>query len=77
MSIPKTRIPKALRGDVRAAFECFRDYLEAIGNHAGATMVCDLTEVLGLEPLVPKHPSRYSNVTVSWLLKDRRKYGAR
>jgi hypothetical protein len=78
LGTPKTRIPKAVRHDVLLAFECWRDYLAAIGNRGGATMVGDLVEALGLEALTPYlEPSRYRNPGVSYLLKDRRKYGPR
>ncbi len=80
MGTPKTRIPKAIRRDVRAALECFRDYLLACDNKSGALAMSDLTELLGLEPL--PHLScldnaRYWNPALRALVNNRKEYGSK
>lgn len=78
MATPKTRIPKELCREVRAALECFRDYLMACGNKHGAHAITDVVEVLGLEQLpyiADLADARYWNPPLKSLVNNRRSYG--
>ena len=79
---PKTRIPKAVRREVRFALECWRDYFVAIGNAEGATAARDVTAVLGLDPLPPASSARfdtakYRGAELRAMLENRERYGPR
>ena len=80
MSTPKTRVPVAVRHDVKLALECWRDYLVAIDNKNGASAAQDVAFVLGLGELPPiKGINRfaYTDYGLKRMVENVEKYGPR